>query len=154
MRIVLVGCRRGGRRVCPDRGTSGISSTGLWSPTTTSREPSEPLRRSRTTPRRESLRRRPGGRLGRRLGRALVRDHQGTHVMNAVDPRFVMPIFIGAYAAGADYLDMAMSLSQRHAEAPYEQVGVKLGDEQFALRASGSRLAAGAGRHGCGAWAV
>ena len=47
---------------------------------------------------------------------ALVRDHRGTHVMNAVDPRFVMPIFNGAYAAGADYLDMAMSLSQPHPE--------------------------------------
>jgi saccharopine dehydrogenase (NAD+, L-lysine forming) len=52
--------------------------------------------------------------------------------MNAVDPRFVMPIFSGAYVAGADYLDMAMSLSQRHPEEPYEQTWVKLGDEQFA----------------------
>jgi saccharopine dehydrogenase (NAD+, L-lysine-forming) len=66
---------------------------------------------------------------------ALVRDHQGTHVMNAVDPRFVMPIFDGAYAAGADYLDMAMSLSQPDMERPYERVGVKLGDEQFAKAA-------------------
>ena len=40
---------------------------------------------------------------------ALVREHGGTHVMNAVDPRFVMPIFDGAYGAGADYLDMAMA---------------------------------------------
>jgi saccharopine dehydrogenase (NAD+, L-lysine forming) len=63
----------------------------------------------------------------------LVREHQGTHVMNAVDPRFVMPIFNGTYAAGANYLDMAMSLSKRHPEAPYEKIGVKLGDEQFAL---------------------
>ena len=53
--------------------------------------------------------------------------------MNAVDPRFVMPVFDGAFAAGADYLDMAMSLSQPHPEAPYEQTGVKLGDEQFAV---------------------
>ena len=52
--------------------------------------------------------------------------------MNAVDPRFVLSIFNGAYAAGADYLDMAMSLSQRHPEAPYELTWVKLGDEQFA----------------------
>ncbi|NUS52501.1 MAG: ATP-binding protein, partial [Nocardioidaceae bacterium] len=64
---------------------------------------------------------------------ALVTEHRITHVMNAVDPRFVMPIFEGAYAGGADYLDMAMSLSQPHPEAPYEQVGVKLGDEQFAV---------------------
>jgi saccharopine dehydrogenase-like NADP-dependent oxidoreductase len=53
--------------------------------------------------------------------------------MNAVDPRFVMPIFNGALAGGADYLDMAMSLSQRHPERPYELTGVKLGDEQFAV---------------------
>ncbi|CAA9396935.1 MAG: Saccharopine dehydrogenase and related proteins [uncultured Nocardioides sp.] len=64
---------------------------------------------------------------------ALAREVGATHVFNAVDPRFVMPIFTGALAAGADYLDMAMSLSQRHPEAPYEKVGVKLGDEQFAL---------------------
>ncbi len=63
---------------------------------------------------------------------ALVREHRVTHVMNAVDPRFVMPIFEGAYAGGADYLDMAMSLSRPHPEAPYAEVGVKLGDEQFA----------------------
>ena len=62
----------------------------------------------------------------------LVRQHQITHVMNAVDPRFVMPIFNGALAGGADYLDMAMSLSQRHPDKPYELTGVKLGDEQFA----------------------
>ncbi|MGI3780929.1 MAG: saccharopine dehydrogenase NADP-binding domain-containing protein, partial [Janthinobacterium lividum] len=36
-----------------------------------------------------------------------VRRHGATHVMNAVDPRFVMPIFSGARQAGADYLDMA-----------------------------------------------
>ncbi len=64
---------------------------------------------------------------------ALCREHSITHVMNAVDPRFVMPIFEGAYAAGADYLDMAMSLSRPHPDAPYEQTGVKLGDEQFAV---------------------
>ncbi|MGA9346169.1 MAG: saccharopine dehydrogenase C-terminal domain-containing protein [Nocardioidaceae bacterium] len=63
---------------------------------------------------------------------ALVREHEITHVMNAVDPRFVMPIFNGAYAGGADYLDMAMSLSRPHPDAPYEQTGVMLGDEQFA----------------------
>ncbi len=63
---------------------------------------------------------------------ALAREHRVTHVMNAVDPRFVMPIFEGAFAAGADYLDMAMSLSHPHPESPDSQVGVKHGDEQFA----------------------
>ena len=64
---------------------------------------------------------------------ALAREVGATHVFNAVDPRFVMPIFTGALAAGADYLDMAMSLSVRHPDAPYEKVGVKLGDDQFAM---------------------
>ena len=64
---------------------------------------------------------------------ALCREHRVTHVMNAVDPRFVMPIFNGAHQAGADYLDMAMSLSHPHPERPYEECGVKLGDEQFAV---------------------
>jgi saccharopine dehydrogenase-like NADP-dependent oxidoreductase len=62
----------------------------------------------------------------------LAREFEATHVMNAVDPRFVMPIFDGAFAAGADYLDMAMSLSKPHPERPYDECGVKLGDEQFA----------------------
>ncbi|HEY4632743.1 MAG TPA: saccharopine dehydrogenase NADP-binding domain-containing protein, partial [Candidatus Limnocylindrales bacterium] len=63
---------------------------------------------------------------------ALCRAHDITHVLNAVDPRFVMPIFEGAFAAGADYLDMAMSLSHPHPDRPYEETGIKLGDEQFA----------------------
>jgi saccharopine dehydrogenase (NAD+, L-lysine forming) len=62
----------------------------------------------------------------------LARESGATHVMNAVDPRFVMPIFEGALAAGADYLDMAMSLSKPHPDEPYAKTGVKLGDEQFA----------------------
>jgi saccharopine dehydrogenase (NAD+, L-lysine-forming) len=61
-----------------------------------------------------------------------ARRHRATHVMNAVDPRFVMPIFTGALEAGADYLDMAMSLSIRHPEQPYALTGTKLGDDQFA----------------------
>ncbi len=72
---------------------------------------------------------------------ALAREHGVTHVLNAVDPRFVMPIFDGAFAAGADYLDMAMSLSRPHPESPYEKTGVMLGDEQFAK--SGEWEAAG-----------
>ncbi len=63
---------------------------------------------------------------------ALAREHAATHVMNAVDPRFVMAVFQGALAAGADYLDMAMSLSTPHAAQPHALPGRKLGDEQFA----------------------
>jgi len=64
---------------------------------------------------------------------ALARAHGATHVLNAVDPRFVLPVFAGAAAAGADYLDMAMSLSRPHPERPYSEVGVMLGAAQFAV---------------------
>lgn len=63
----------------------------------------------------------------------VAREYGATHVMNAVEPKFVMPIFRGAIAAGADYLDMAMSLSVPHPSNPYAETGVKLGDEQFAV---------------------
>jgi len=63
----------------------------------------------------------------------LSRQHDITHVLNAVDPRFVLPVFEGALAAGADYLDMAMSLSRPDPEQPYARTGVKLGDEQFGM---------------------
>ncbi|HYA00534.1 MAG TPA: saccharopine dehydrogenase C-terminal domain-containing protein [Candidatus Binatia bacterium] len=54
-------------------------------------------------------------------------------LVNAVDPRFVMPLFRAALASRVTYLDMAMSLSRPHPEEPYSKPGVKLGDEQFAL---------------------
>jgi saccharopine dehydrogenase (NAD+, L-lysine-forming) len=53
-------------------------------------------------------------------------------IVNAADPRFVLPIFDAAFEAGCTYLDMAMSLSSPHPERPYELVGKKLGDDQFA----------------------
>ncbi|WP_336211951.1 saccharopine dehydrogenase family protein [Nonomuraea sp. LPB2021202275-12-8] len=62
----------------------------------------------------------------------LLNEHRCDVLLNATDPRFVMPLFEAALAAGADYLDMAMSMSRPHPERPYEQAGVKLGDEQFA----------------------
>ena len=62
----------------------------------------------------------------------LAREHAITHVVNAVDPRFVLAIFEGAFLAGADYLDTAMSLSSPHPDKPHELPGVKLGDDQFA----------------------
>ena len=59
------------------------------------------------------------------------RAHGITHVLNVVDPRFNMPIFNGDFAAGAHYLDTAMSLSRPHPERPHEEAFIKLGDEQF-----------------------
>jgi saccharopine dehydrogenase-like NADP-dependent oxidoreductase len=63
---------------------------------------------------------------------AVAMEHRATHVMNAVEPKFVPTIFAGALAAGADYLDMAMSLSEPHPTDPHNQTGIKLGDDQFA----------------------
>ena len=63
----------------------------------------------------------------------LLRTESCDAVLNAVDPRFVMPIYRAALAAGVTYLDMAMSLSHPHPEEPYSKTGVKLGDEQFEL---------------------
>ena len=62
----------------------------------------------------------------------VAKQHNATHVMNAVEPKFVPTIFAGALAAGADYLDMAMSLSEPHPTNPHAETGVKLGDDQFA----------------------
>ena len=58
--------------------------------------------------------------------------HSATHVMNAVEPKFVQSIFAGAKKAGINYLDMAMSLSLPHPTNPYTETGIKLGDDQFA----------------------
>ena len=63
----------------------------------------------------------------------LIRTEHVDAVLNAVDPRFVMPIFRAAFTAGVTYLDMAMSLSHPHPTDPFHTPGVKLGDEQFAM---------------------
>jgi saccharopine dehydrogenase (NAD+, L-lysine forming) len=54
-------------------------------------------------------------------------------LMNATDPRFVMPLFRAALRAGVHYLDTAMSMSHPNPDAPYRETGVKLGDDQFAM---------------------
>ncbi|WP_375478337.1 saccharopine dehydrogenase family protein [uncultured Jatrophihabitans sp.] len=63
----------------------------------------------------------------------LLRAERIDAVLGATDPRFTMPIFRAALAAGVHYLDMAMSLSSPHPDEPYAKTGVMLGDEQFAL---------------------
>ena len=64
---------------------------------------------------------------------ALLAEHHCDALMNATDPRFVMPLFRAALQAGTHYLDMAMSLSHPDQDDPHSTTGVKLGDEQFAL---------------------
>jgi saccharopine dehydrogenase (NAD+, L-lysine-forming) len=63
----------------------------------------------------------------------LLAQHACDVLMNAADPRFVMPLYTAALRSGVHYLDMAMSLSHPHQEAPYAKTGVKLGDDQFAM---------------------
>ncbi|MGJ5893251.1 saccharopine dehydrogenase family protein [Streptomyces niveiscabiei] len=67
-----------------------------------------------------------------RAVRDLLVRHGCDVLLNATDPRFVLPLFEAAYATGATYVDMAMSLSRPHPDRPYEECGVKLGDAQFA----------------------
>lgn len=69
----------------------------------------------------------------------VARDHRVDLVMNAVDPQFVLPIMDGALAAGVNYMDMAVSLSQPHPDAPFSKPGVKLGDEQVERAADWER---------------
>ena len=61
----------------------------------------------------------------------LIRETRADAVLNAVDPRFNVPVFDACFAEGVTYLDMAMTLSEPHPSRPYEEVGVKLGDYQF-----------------------
>jgi len=61
----------------------------------------------------------------------LMRTHRVDLVMNAVDPIFNEPIFDAAFEVGVTYMDMALTLSQRHPTDPYHLPSVKLGDYQF-----------------------
>ena len=63
----------------------------------------------------------------------LARNHHITHVVNAVEPKFLPTVFSGAFTAGANYLDMAMSLSEPHETDPFHKPGIKLGDAQYAV---------------------
>src|SRR5258706_16400883 len=63
----------------------------------------------------------------------LLAEHSCDVLMNAADPRFVMPLYSAALRSGVHYLDMAMSLSHPDTDAPYSKTGVKLGDDQFAV---------------------
>jgi saccharopine dehydrogenase (NAD+, L-lysine-forming) len=62
----------------------------------------------------------------------LARAERVEVILNACDPWLNPPIFKAAFEAGCTYLDMAMTLSRRHPEKPFELPGVMLGDEQFA----------------------
>lgn len=61
----------------------------------------------------------------------LAKKYKVDLIMNAVDPVFNEQIFDAAYAVGATYMDMAMTLSAPHKADPFNKPGVKLGDYQF-----------------------
>ena len=62
---------------------------------------------------------------------ALAKEVGATHIMNAVEPKFVQSIFDGALKAGVNYMDMAMSLSHVHKTDPFNTPAEKLGDWQY-----------------------
>ncbi|MCL5610949.1 MAG: saccharopine dehydrogenase NADP-binding domain-containing protein [Chloroflexi bacterium] len=62
---------------------------------------------------------------------ALAKKYQVDLIMNSVDPIFNQQIFDAAYAIGAIYMDMAMTLSKPHPTDPFNKSGEKLGDYQF-----------------------
>jgi len=62
---------------------------------------------------------------------ALAKKYQVDLIMNSVDPIFNKQIFDAAYAVGATYMDMAMTLSKPHPSDPFNKPGEKLGDYQF-----------------------
>ena len=61
----------------------------------------------------------------------LAKKYQVDLIMNSVDPIFNKQIFDAAYNVGANYMDMAMTLSEPHLTDPFNKTGVKLGDYQF-----------------------
>jgi saccharopine dehydrogenase (NAD+, L-lysine forming) len=61
----------------------------------------------------------------------IAKEYKVDLIMNAVDPVYNKQIFDAAFEAGANYMDMAMTLSTPHPTDPFHQPGVKLGDYQF-----------------------
>jgi len=61
-----------------------------------------------------------------------IETHGIDLVLNACPQHFDPQIFDAAFAAGCHYLDMAMTLSEKHPDDPFRQPGVLLGDYQYA----------------------
>lgn len=63
---------------------------------------------------------------------ALAVKYGAKIIINACEPHFNEKIFDAAFNVGANYIDMAMTLSVAHPEKPHELPHIKLGDYQFA----------------------
>ncbi len=61
----------------------------------------------------------------------LARKYGVNFIMNAVDPVYNEKIFDAAFNVGANYMDMAMTLSKPHPDDPFNKPYIKLGDYQF-----------------------
>ena len=79
------------------------------------------------------LRRRADRRLRRNIGGRADQGDRVDAVLNAVDPRFVMPIFRGHSRRASPTSTWPCRSPTPTPSAPYEETGVKLGDEQFEL---------------------
>jgi len=66
----------------------------------------------------------------------LAKKHGVSLIINACEPHFNEKIFDAAFAVGANYIDMAMTLSEKHPEKPHELTHLKLGDYQLAKNAA------------------
>lgn len=63
----------------------------------------------------------------------VCRANNVTHLVNAVEPKFVPTIFSAAFTAGVNYIDLSMSVSEAHELDPNHLAGIKLGDAQYAV---------------------
>jgi saccharopine dehydrogenase-like NADP-dependent oxidoreductase len=71
---------------------------------------------------------------------ALARKHGVDLVFNAVAPNFNQAILRAALKAEVNYMDTAMTLSEPHLSDPFNQCGLKLGDEEFPLSPEFDRI--------------
>ena len=61
----------------------------------------------------------------------VIKEYGVDTVINACDPSFNPVIFDAAFDLGVIYIDLALSLSEKHPTDPFNKCGVMLGDYQF-----------------------
>ena len=71
---------------------------------------------------------------------ALAKKHDVDLIFNAVAPNFNQAILQAALKAQTNYMDTAMTLSEPHPTDPFNQCGLKLGDEEFPLNDDFARI--------------
>ncbi len=71
---------------------------------------------------------------------ALAKKYDVDLIFNAVAPNFNQAILGAALKAETNYMDTAMTLSEPHPSDPFNQCGLKLGDEEFPLSPEFDRI--------------